>query len=46
VEITGNAAIVKATVEFPRVVHTDYLSLLRLSGEWKIVHKIYATRRK
>ncbi len=43
-EITGNAAAVKTIVEFPRVQFTDYLSLLKINGEWKIVNKIYAQK--
>jgi hypothetical protein len=46
IEIAGDAAMVKAVVEFPRVIHTDFLSLLKINGEWKIVNKIYTTKRK
>lgn len=41
VEITGSAAIVKAVIDFPTVKYTDYLSLVKIDGEWKIVHRIF-----
>lgn len=45
-EINGNTAVAKTIVEFPRVQFTDYLSLLKLNGEWKIVNKIYSAKPK
>ena len=41
VDVTGNAASVKVFEEYPKSTYTDYLSLLKLGGEWKIVNKIY-----
>ena len=44
VDVTGNAAMVK--VKFlvgDKHVYTDYLSLLRFAGGWKIVNKIYTS---
>jgi hypothetical protein len=39
----GKTAVVKVRVENERVIFTDYLSLLKIEGEWKIIHKIWDT---
>ena len=41
VDVTGDAAVAKVVLDYPTVVMTDYLSLLRIEGEWKIVNKIF-----
>jgi hypothetical protein len=41
VDITGNAASVKVEEFYEKAKYTDYLSLLKLEGGWKIVNKIY-----
>ena len=41
VDITGNAASVKVREEYPGSIYTDYVALLKLGGEWKIVNKIF-----
>ena len=41
VDITGNAASVKVVEVYDTSKYTDYLSLLKLEGGWKIVNKIY-----
>jgi hypothetical protein len=41
VDITDNAASVKVEEDYPNSVYVDYISLLKLNGEWKIVNKIY-----
>ncbi|MBK8793118.1 MAG: nuclear transport factor 2 family protein [Holophaga sp.] len=41
VEITGNAAVAKLILDYPTFRFIDYLHLLKLDGEWKIVDKIY-----
>lgn len=40
--IEGTAAQAKIRLEVDTVVMYDYLSLLKINGEWKIVSKIYA----
>ena len=45
-DITGNAAAVKVLETYPKSAYTDYLSLLRLSGGWKIVNKIFVAQKK
>lgn len=42
VDIHGDAAMVKTDLVWPNVRYIDYLSLLKLDGEWKIVNKIWA----
>ncbi|HKQ51121.1 MAG TPA: nuclear transport factor 2 family protein [Pyrinomonadaceae bacterium] len=46
VDVTGNAASVKVREEYPRSIYTDYISLLKLGGTWKIVNKVYVAERK
>jgi hypothetical protein len=46
VDITGNAASAKVEEDYPGSVYVDYLSLLKFDGEWRIVNKIYTSRRK
>jgi hypothetical protein len=41
IDVTGNAASVKVALDYPSVKYTDYLSLLKIEGEWKIVNKIF-----
>jgi hypothetical protein len=40
-DITDDAATVKVGDEFGTMRFTDYLSLLKIAGEWKIVSKLY-----
>jgi hypothetical protein len=41
IDISGNAAVVKVTLEYPNVVFTDYMSMLKMDGQWKIVNKTF-----
>ncbi len=41
VDVTGTAAIAKIVLDYPHVKFTDYMSLLKIDGEWKIVNKIF-----
>lgn len=41
IERTGRAAVVKAELDWPRMLYTDYLSLLQIDGTWQIVNKIW-----
>ena len=45
VEHAGNAAMVEVVTTTPEVVVTDYLSLLRLQGQWKVVSKTFFVER-
>jgi hypothetical protein len=46
IDRTGNAATVRITTTTPAAVITDYLSLLRLEGQWKIVSKTFFVDRR
>jgi hypothetical protein len=41
VEVTGNAGVGKIILDYPTVRFVDYMSLLKIDGEWKIVTKIF-----
>ena len=41
VDIAGNAAIGKIILDYPTVRFVDYMSLLKIDGEWKIVNKSF-----
>jgi hypothetical protein len=41
VDVYGNAASAKIILDYPNVKFVDYMSLLKINGEWKIVNKIF-----
>ncbi len=46
VELTGNAAIGKVVLDYPKVKFTDYMSMLKINNEWKIVNKSFHSEPK
>ena len=40
-EVTRDIATVKVVEDYPRSRYTDYLSLVRWGGIWRIVNKVY-----
>ena len=46
IDVTDNAAVVKAVVDMPKRLFTDYLLLLKVKGEWRISNKIATNRPK
>ncbi|MGH7720065.1 MAG: nuclear transport factor 2 family protein, partial [Gemmatimonadaceae bacterium] len=46
VDITGNAAVAKVELDYPSVRFTDYMSLLKIDGQWKIVNKTFYAQPK
>ena len=44
VDVTDNAASVKVIETYPKSVYVDYLNMLQIAGEWRIVNKIYTSR--
>lgn len=46
IDITGNAASAKIILDYPNTKLTDYMSLLKINGEWKIVNKIFTSEPK
>lgn len=47
IDITGNAAVARIVLDYPTVKFVDYMTLLKIDGEWKIVNKsFYAEPKK
>ena len=41
IDVSGNAAVGKIILDYPATRFVDYMSLLKINGEWKIVTKIF-----
>ena len=41
VDVSGNAAIAKIVLDYPQTKFTDYMSLLKIDGQWMIVNKTF-----
>jgi hypothetical protein len=46
IDITNNAAVVKVVLDYPNAKLTDYMSMLKINGEWKIVNKTFTSEPK
>lgn len=46
VDVTGNAAVAKVILDYPNVRFTDYMSMLKVDGEWRIVNKTFVSEQK
>ena len=46
IDVTGNAAMARVTLDYPSGTFTDYFVLLKVDGEWKIANKVWARREK
>jgi hypothetical protein len=44
--IEGTAASAKIKIEMEKVILYDYMNLLKINGEWKIVSKIFSRQNK
>lgn len=44
ISITGKAAHAKLEITYPKRVMVDYVNLLKIDGEWKIVNKIFSLK--
>ena len=40
-DITGNAGVARMVLDYPDTTVTDYMSLLKVDGEWKIINKVF-----
>ena len=40
-DITGNAGVARIVLDYPDATLTDYMSLLKVDDEWKIVNKVF-----
>ena len=45
-DIEGNAANGKIRIETDKVILFDYMNMLKINGEWKIVSKIFSRKNK
>ena len=45
IDYVNDAAMVKLEIDYPsrRILYTDYLLLLKVEGQWKIIHKSYTS---
>ena len=41
VDISGTAAIAKIELDYPQTKFIDYMSLLKIKGEWRIAAKVF-----
>ena len=41
VDVVDDAAFAKIELDYPKVKFTDYMTLLKVDGEWKIMSKVY-----
>jgi hypothetical protein len=46
VDISGNAAVARIVLDYPSVKFIDYMTLLKINGEWKIVNKSFYAEQK
>ena len=40
-DVNGNAAMAKIVLDYPNVKFVDYMTLLKINSEWKIVNKSF-----
>jgi metallo-beta-lactamase class B len=45
-DVTGTAASAVLTLNYPQVLFTDHLSLLKIGSQWKIVGKVFSADRR
>ena len=41
VDVSGNAAVARIVLDYPSTRFVDYMSMLKIDGEWKIVNKTF-----
>ena len=46
VDYTGDTGVAKLELDYPGALITDYMQLLKIEGEWKIVNKIFTVQRR
>ena len=46
VDVTGDTAVVKVELDYPAAFFTDYLSMVKIDGTWKIINKTFTVRQK
>lgn len=46
IDVDGDAAMARVTLDYPSGVFTDFFVLLKVDGEWKIANKVWTRRAK
>jgi len=46
IDVVGHAATAKIILDYPSGCFTDYMALLKINGEWKIVNKTFTIEAK
>lgn len=46
IDVTGDAAVARVELDYPGALITDYMSLLEIDGQWRIVNKIFHVRQR
>lgn len=46
ITISGHAANARLEIEYPTFVFVDFMNLLKIDGEWKVVNKIFYRKPK
>jgi hypothetical protein len=46
VDVAGDAAVARLELDYPDATITDFMTLLEVDGEWKIVHKSFHVQPK
>ena len=46
VNVSGNAASAQLEIEYPTFMFIDFMNLLKIDGEWKVVSKIFHKKPK
>lgn len=41
IDVVDDAAFAKIELDYPKIKFTDYFTLLKVDGEWKIMSKVY-----
>jgi metallo-beta-lactamase class B len=45
-DVSGTAASAVLTLNYPQVLFTDHVSLMKIGGQWKIVSKVFSAERR
>jgi hypothetical protein len=46
IDVTRTAGVAKVELDYPSVHFIDYLALLKIDGEWKVINKIFTAERR
>lgn len=46
IDITRNLAVVKVILDYPDSHITDYMSLIKINGDWRIINKTFLVEPK